>query len=463
MATEFDSDTLRSYTVEALKKLCTERHIAVYGKRKEELIAALSETPTAEFGAEQRVDDLPTGSGPLELVGLVMQMQREQMHWMAEQQRRQEEWMVAQQEAQRELWEGIRRHQEGGRIAAEEARRASRIPKPMLQKFTEKDDIESYLDMFERVARQQEWPRETWATQLAGLLSGNALDCYSSLPSDRSMDYDYVKTTILRRYEVTTETYRRRFREATKEPTESYRNFAECLADRLGRWEKSAEVDLREMVLLEQFLTALPRELALKVREGKPDSIKQAAVLADNYESARKSVQSERSHKDVPVMDVPVRDVLVKSSIGWEQERRSPGAARSKTNNRGDIQCFLCKKYGHIAVNCPLKAQQSVRARSKPALIACSNPGEKLALREGYLEGKPVQILVDSGSEITVVKASLVDPNRWNREELVRVQCVHGNEILYPSAQVRLETDGWGRTMKVALIPEVPVDVLLGV
>jgi len=197
MATEFDPDTLRSYTVEALKKLCTERHIAVYGKRKEELIAALSETPTAEFGAEQKVDDLPTGSGPLELVGLVMQMQREQMHWMAEQQRRQEEWMVAQQEAQRELWEGIRRHQEGGRIAAEEARRASRIPKPMLQKFTEKDDIESYLDMFERVARQQEWPRETWATQLAGLLSGNALDCYSSLPSDRSMDYDYVKATIL--------------------------------------------------------------------------------------------------------------------------------------------------------------------------------------------------------------------------------------------------------------------------
>ena len=34
-----DPDTLRCYTVEALKKMCT---IAVYGKRKEELIAALS-------------------------------------------------------------------------------------------------------------------------------------------------------------------------------------------------------------------------------------------------------------------------------------------------------------------------------------------------------------------------------------------------------------------------------------
>ena len=91
MATEVDPDTLRSYTMEALKKLCPERHIAVYGKRKEELNAALSETPTREFSAEQKVDELPTGSGPLELVGLVMQMQWEQMHWMAEQQRRQEE------------------------------------------------------------------------------------------------------------------------------------------------------------------------------------------------------------------------------------------------------------------------------------------------------------------------------------------------------------------------------------
>ena len=74
-----------------------------------------------------------------------------------------------------------------------------------------------------------------------------------------------------------------------------------------------------------------------------------------------------------------------------------------------------------------------------------------------------MQILVNSGSEIMVVKVSLIDSKRWNWEELLRVQCVHENEILYPSAQVRLETDGRGRIMKVALIPEVPVDILLDV
>ena len=60
---------------------------------------------------------------------------------------------------------------ERGCMAAEEARRVAKLPKPMFQKFTEKDDhVESYLNMFERVAAQQEWPKETWAMQLTSLL-----------------------------------------------------------------------------------------------------------------------------------------------------------------------------------------------------------------------------------------------------------------------------------------------------
>ena len=142
----------------ALKKLCVEMCITVYGKRKEELVTAFMKTPATEVGVDERADKTLAGAEPVELVGIMMQMQREQMQWMADQQRRQEEsqrrqevWMLMQQEALWQLWEGMRAHQEGGRTAAEEARRAARTLKPMLQKF---------MDMFERVAAQ-EWPRET--------------------------------------------------------------------------------------------------------------------------------------------------------------------------------------------------------------------------------------------------------------------------------------------------------------
>ena len=54
-----------------------------------------------------------------------------------------------------------------------------KLPKPVLQKFTEGDDIESFLDMFERVASLHKCPKTLWATQLSGVFSGKALKAFS--------------------------------------------------------------------------------------------------------------------------------------------------------------------------------------------------------------------------------------------------------------------------------------------
>ena len=85
-------------------------------------------------------------------------------------------------------------------------------PRPTLQKLSKEDDIESYLDMFERVAGQQGWPKELWATQLAGLLSGEALDFFTSVPTELARSNDAVKEAILARFQVNAKTYRLRFR-----------------------------------------------------------------------------------------------------------------------------------------------------------------------------------------------------------------------------------------------------------
>ncbi len=218
-------EELRGFTIERLRELCAERHIAVQARNKEELIAALTEK-MSESGEDRGAAGTPATS---ELFGFILQMQRDQMNWMEAQQRRQELWMSSQQRSQEEMLDALRERQERERIAVEESRRRARLPKPTLQRFAEGDDVESYLDMFERVATQQEWPKETWAAQLAGLLSGNALDGYSALPSSSAKDYETVKTAVLERYDVNAETYRQRFRSESRKPTESYRNFAERL------------------------------------------------------------------------------------------------------------------------------------------------------------------------------------------------------------------------------------------
>ena len=45
--------------------------------------------------------------------------------------------------------------------------------------------------------------------------------------------------------------------------------------------------------------------------------------------------------------------------------------------------------------------------------------------------------------------------------QTVKIKCVHGDVITYLSATVDLKIDGWEMKITVALIPDVPVDVVL--
>ena len=104
---------------------------------------------------------------------MVQQLQQDQRAWLEAQQRMQEEIMVRNQKTQKEMLDAAvsasRASVESPPLVASERERV-KPPKPTLQKLSKEDDIESYLDMFERVAGQQGWPKELWATQLAGLL-----------------------------------------------------------------------------------------------------------------------------------------------------------------------------------------------------------------------------------------------------------------------------------------------------
>ncbi len=90
-------EELRGFTVDRLRELCAERHIAVQARRKEELIAALTERPPHLERSEPGEDGGAAGTSTTsELFGFILQMQRDQMNWMEAQQRRQELWMSVQ-------------------------------------------------------------------------------------------------------------------------------------------------------------------------------------------------------------------------------------------------------------------------------------------------------------------------------------------------------------------------------
>ena len=97
--------------------------------------------------------------------------------------------------------------------------RAPRERDVQLVRLTENDEIEAYLTKFERVMEAYEVDKSRWAFKLAPYLSGKVQQAYASLPSEEAAEYERVKDTILRRYDITEETYRQlssRFSEDSK-------------------------------------------------------------------------------------------------------------------------------------------------------------------------------------------------------------------------------------------------------
>lgn len=131
------------------------------------------------------------------------------------------------------------------------------VPKPKLPKYDQTiDEVDVYLDQFERYAFTNKWPRDNWANILSPLLTGKALQAYVSLPLDDASDYDTVKKAILQLYLLTEEGYRQKFRDNCPEKGETVSQFASRMCHYFDRWIELSGVgktfeSLRDLVLRE--------------------------------------------------------------------------------------------------------------------------------------------------------------------------------------------------------------------
>ena len=182
--------------------------------------------------------------------------------------------------------------------------REDRAKAPKLPSFVDgKDDLDAYLQRFERFATTAKWEKTGWASKLSALLSGRALEVYSRLSEEAAQDYDRVKLALMKRYDLTEDGYRRKFRASKPEVDESPEQFIVRLDRYLLRWlelsntERSFE-GLKDLFVKEQFIDSCPKELAIHLRERAPETLVQIAKIADQYlEAHGKHLFSSASKK----------------------------------------------------------------------------------------------------------------------------------------------------------------------
>ena len=96
--------------------------------------------------------------------------------------------------------------------------------------LSEKNDIEAYLVIFERIMAAHEIRRNQWPYRLAPQLTGKDQLAFAAC------DYDAIKAAILARYDINEEAYRRRFCSAMKGRDATYRGLSIRLVDLRTKW-----------------------------------------------------------------------------------------------------------------------------------------------------------------------------------------------------------------------------------
>ena len=217
-----------------------------------------------------------------------------------------------------------------------------------------KDNLDAYIDRFERFARSQGWKRETWGISLSALLKGKALEVYSGLAPEESSDYDKLKSALLKRFQMTEEGYKTKFRTCRPERGETPCQFVARLSNYFHRWVDLSKIEhqyesLVDLLLREQFIQACSKDLATFLKEKKCPNINELAESAERYTDAHGlSSFTGCLHNQ-------------KSNFGRFQRtngqqrverKEEPTSGKPNIPKQVERRCFICYSPSHLAKDC---------------------------------------------------------------------------------------------------------------
>ena len=153
--------------------------------------------------------------------------------------------------------------------------------------FIEKD-VDKYILLFEKVAKDLNWPLDKYTILLQSALKGKASETYTALSPEQTSDYQFVKESILKAYQLIPEAYRQKFRIYKKEGDKTHVEFGREKERLLDRWCASEEIRkdyerLRQMILLEEFKNCVHPAIKNYIAEQKASTLSKAAEMADEY------------------------------------------------------------------------------------------------------------------------------------------------------------------------------------
>lgn len=331
-------------------------------------------------------------------------------------------------------------------------------------------EVDTYFNAFERIASALRCPKDVWSLLLQCKLIGKAQEVCSTLSLEDSLQYDTVKSAVLRAYELVPEAYRQRFRNHKKNSHQTFVEFSREKSVLFDKWCAACQVTdfakLRELLLIEEFKSCLPEKVVVYLNEQKVSTVSQAAVLADEF---------VLTHKNVFTSVRPE-----KSSSGSHVQSQPSSSNSSPQTTKNDLECYYCHKKGHKLSDCIIlkrKQQQpkSVGFVNSVTVLPSDACNSSFApfLMKGWisLSGEPhdqkeVQILRDTGAAQSFILSDCLPlSDKSYCCASVLVQGFEMGIVNVPLHRVHLQCDLITGFVKVGVRSSLPVngvDIILG-
>ncbi|XP_071109904.1 uncharacterized protein [Haliotis cracherodii] len=385
-----------------------------------------------------------------------------------------------------------------GQVGEKQSGAAPKMPK--MPPFEDRNDnIDAYLQRFERVAVAQGWKPCHWAAYLCTLLKGKALEVYSRLSVDDAEDYTAVKTALLKRYEMTEDGFHQKFRTAKTDTGEIFTQFVVRIENYFNRWielsgtQKTFE-GVKDLLLREQILNVTGRDLSIFLKERKPKDAMEMARLAEQFIEAR-GTGPVRYGKQGSFGQHDKTEVR-----GKPGENKAPGGTKPKPFIPiKERTCYNCSQIGHLAAQCKKPKYNvasiqvseytsnvsavlpdciDVEARIPEVVDGDATTSERVSepdvasgsmfttdhnmpIHKGKVNGKPVDVLRDSGCTGVIVRRSKVEDECLS-SETQSCKLADSRVLILPVAWITVDTPFYTGKVRAACMDTPLCDLILG-
>ena len=300
----------------------------------------------------------------------------------------------------------------------------------------DKDNVETWFIQFERTAEDHGLSDTQKARQVFYYLKGKARDLYSRMATEEQENFEIVKATILKGFNLTGEDYRARFRNARRKEHESHRELAIRLIEYFEKWIhlEKAEEDMEQLkfiLIKEQLIQIYPAELVRYLIDGSVTTKQALLDCVDKYESRQKILRTNhKEFKDTENQHSKNKNRNKGNDTTNDKDKEETHSKKKISEKelerrRKNSLCLNCGKADHFARQCPEKKGKSGAAscvscqtEENPHLVVTPNDASSKSQEDSVIktelsqlctecQGKPFQNLVRvriNGVETTALR-----------------------------------------------------------